>query len=401
MAKRQARVSKPSQVLRGSGMLWPTGRASLHGMTLPPLAGYTVGVTADRRRDELAGLLSRRGARVVHGPSLATEYLHDDATLRAATADLICRPPQAVVAVTGIGIRAWFQAAETWGSGDDLRMALASARILARGPKAAAAISAAGLTVTRQAQNEQLDEISAALLEEGVAGERVAVQLHGDDGLDLCATLRDAGADVVEVPVYRWRPPADPAPALRLVDAACDRRLDAVVFTSAPAVRGLFALAATAGTEETLRAAFRGDLVAACVGPVCAAAAREEGVEAPVWPAVGRLGTLVRALSDHLAGRRREFMLTGVPVTLQGSLAVVDGETVELPARERAVLAALAGEPGAIVARDVLLQQVWGSDATDPHILETTVARLRRRLGAAGRGIVSCRGRGYRLDPGS
>jgi Uroporphyrinogen-III synthase HemD. len=96
-------------------------------MTLPPLAGYTVGVTADRRREELAGLLSRRGARVVHGPSLATEYLHDDATLRAATADLIRRPPHVVVAVTGIGIRAWFQAADTWGSADDLRVALAPA----------------------------------------------------------------------------------------------------------------------------------------------------------------------------------------------------------------------------------------------------------------------------------
>jgi uroporphyrinogen-III synthase len=369
-------------------------------MTLPPLAGYRVGVTADRRREELAGLLSRRGARVVHGPTLATEYHHDDATVRAATADLIRRPPQVVVVATGVGIRAWFQAAGTWGSADDLRVALASARIMARGPKAAAATGAAGLTVTRQAQTEQLGEIAATLLEEGVAGERVAVQLHGDDGLDLCAALRDAGAEVVEVPVYRWQPPADPAPALRLVDAACRRRLDAVVFTSAPAVRGLFSLAATAGAEEALRAAFRGDLVAACVGPVCAKAAREEGVAAPVAPAVGRLGLLVRALCDHLAGRTREFMLAGVPVTLQGSVAVVGGETLELPARQRALLEALAVEPGTPVPRDVLLHRVWGSPAPHPHTVDTTVARLRHRLGAAGRGIVTCCPRGYRLEPG-
>ncbi|MGH8991498.1 MAG: uroporphyrinogen-III synthase [Acidimicrobiia bacterium] len=311
--------------------------------TLPPLAGYTVGVTADRRREELADLLTRRGAAVVHGPTLSTEYLHDDATLRAATADLISRPPHVVVAVTGIGMRAWFGAADTWRSGDDLRAALASAgRILARGPKAAGAVGAAGLTVTRQAKNERLDELTAALLEEGVAGQRVVVQLHGDAGLELCAVLRDAGADVIEVPVYRWRPPADPAPALRLVAAACDGRLDAVVFTSAPAVRGLFALAATVGVEEKLRAAFRGDLVAACVGPVCAGAARAEGVEPPVTPAVGRLGLLVRALSDHLAARRRELMVDGVPVILQGSLVVVDGETVEVSAAERAMYEELA-----------------------------------------------------------
>jgi uroporphyrinogen-III synthase len=109
---------------------------------------------------------------------------------------------------------------------------------------------------------------------------------------------------------------------------------------------------------------------------------------------------LVRALSDHLAERRREFLLAGVPVTLQGSLAVVDGEPVELPPRERAVLGALAVEPGRLVARGVLLQRVWGSAATDSHRLEATVARLRGRLGTPGRGIVSLPRRGYRLDIG-
>ena len=257
-----------------------------------------------------------------------------------------------------------------------------------------------GLTVAYQAPNEQLYEIRARLLGEGVAGERVAVQLHGDDGLDLCAALRDAGAEVIEVPVYRWQPPADAAPALRLVDAACHRGLDAVVFTSAPAVRGLFSLAATTGSEEALRAAFNADLVAACVGPVCAKAARDVGVAAPVAPAVGRLGTLVRALSDHMAPRCREFTLAGVSVTLQGSVAVVDGATLALPARERGVLEVLAAAPGTAVSREVLLHQVWGPAAADPHTLETTVGRLRRRLGAAGAGIRSCRSRGYRLDPG-
>jgi uroporphyrinogen-III synthase len=35
-----------------------------------PLAGFTVGVTAARRREELSALLERRGARVVHAPAI-------------------------------------------------------------------------------------------------------------------------------------------------------------------------------------------------------------------------------------------------------------------------------------------------------------------------------------------
>jgi len=52
---------------------------------VPPLAGFTVGVTAARRADELGALLERRGATVVHGPAIRIVPLPDDAELRAAT----------------------------------------------------------------------------------------------------------------------------------------------------------------------------------------------------------------------------------------------------------------------------------------------------------------------------
>ncbi|MGH9000736.1 MAG: uroporphyrinogen-III synthase, partial [Acidimicrobiia bacterium] len=216
-------------------------------MSLPPLAGFSVGITADRRRDELAGLLTRRGARVVFGPSLATEYLHDDAGLRDVTESLVADPPAYLVGNTGIGVRAWIGAAETWGITEALVGALSSAVTLARGPKAAAALANAGLDVAVKSSSEQLDELAQWLLARGVSGARVAVQLHGDEGLDLCRRLREAGAGVVEIPVYRWLLPADIGPARRLVDAACDGRLDAVTFTSAPAVRNLLRIADEAG----------------------------------------------------------------------------------------------------------------------------------------------------------
>ena len=41
-------------------------------MALASLEGFTVGITADRRWEEQAALLERRGARVVHGPAIRT-----------------------------------------------------------------------------------------------------------------------------------------------------------------------------------------------------------------------------------------------------------------------------------------------------------------------------------------
>ena len=365
-----------------------------------PLDGFVVGVTADRRASEQAELLRRRGAEVVLGPSIETAYLGDDDTLRATTMLLIEDPPRYLAATTGIGMRAWFEAAQAWGLGDALLGALRGTRVVARGPKAAGAVQAAGLAVWRRAANEQMDQVLDHLLGEPLAGARVAVQLYGTPAPGIAARLSGAGAVVVEVPVYRWRTPEDPAPALRLAHAAIDGRVHAVTFTAAPAVANLFALAAGAGIAGALRNAFnRNAVVAACVGPVCARGASAAGILGPLFPPVGRLGLLVRALCERLAGERRTIAMGGVDVVLQGLVAVVGESRVRLNGRERALLDALASRPGTVVSRPALVREMWPSNGADPHAVEVAIARLRPRLGPAGAALVAVPGRGYRLEP--
>ena len=337
---------------------------------------------------------------VVHGPSIQTAYLSFDEALRAATVTLIEGPPRYLAATTGIGIRAWFEAAQTWGLGDALTDALARTLIVARGPKAAAAVQAAGLHVWRTAANEQMDQVLAHLLGEPLEGRRVAVQLYGMPAPELTSGLAAAGAEVLEVPVYEWRTPDDPVPAFRLAQAAIVGRVHAVTFTAAPAVTNLFSLAAGAGVDEQLRAAFnRRGVVAACVGPVCARGATDAGIADPLVPTVGRLGLLVRALCDRLVAERRTVAMAGVDVVLQGLVAVVGEERVRLNSRERALLDTLAARPGTVVSRPALVRQVWSSTGADPHAVEVAIARLRPRLGPAGAALVAVPGRGYRLDP--
>src|SRR3954471_8553988 len=88
------------------------------------LAADAVGVTADGRRDELAALLERRGARVVLAPALRIVPIADDAELLANTVALVEKPPSIVFASTGIGMRGWLEAAEGWGVAEPLRAAL-------------------------------------------------------------------------------------------------------------------------------------------------------------------------------------------------------------------------------------------------------------------------------------
>ena len=84
------------------------------------LTGWVVGVTADRRHEEQIELLRRRGARVMHAPTLRTRPLGPDDELGEAIEAVIEQRPDVIVLSTGIGVRGWLEAAEALGRADEL-----------------------------------------------------------------------------------------------------------------------------------------------------------------------------------------------------------------------------------------------------------------------------------------
>jgi uroporphyrinogen-III synthase len=340
-------------------------------VSVPPLAGFTVAVTADRRREELAAMLERRGARVVQAPAVRIVPLPDDATCLEATKHCLDGELHIVVATTGVGFRGWLSAADGWGLSQPLLRRLAAARIIARGPKARGAVRAAGLTETWSPESESAAEVLEHLLARGVAGARIAVQLHGDPQPDLVTGLRRAGAEVITVPVYRWAPPADPEPLRRLVDQIAARQIDAVTFTSAPAVESLL----RHDPDGAVAQALRDEVLAACVGPVCAQPLHRIGVPT-VQPARGRLGAMVRTVVAELSARRAPTLrVAGHTLTVRGHAVVLDGELVQPAPAPMAVLRELARRPGKVLARAELLRTL--PRGSDGHAVEMAVARLR------------------------
>jgi uroporphyrinogen-III synthase len=352
------------------------------------LRGFTIGITGDRRAQEQAEMLARRGARVVHGPTMSTTMLGDlDATI-AATEAVIAGCADIVVLTTGIGVRSWFAAAESAGRDEELRESIARAPIVARGPKAEQAALAAGLTVSWRAASETSDEIVQRLAADGLAGKRVVVQRDGGAAL-LAEHLAERGAaEVVDVPVYRWTLPDDHGPARRLLDAVVRRQVDAVTFTCQYAVHNAFELAAD---EGELAGAFASEVLAVAVGPVTAAALRSRGVAGVIEPPRSRIGSMVRALTAALVERRMLLTHGGHEVWWQGdTLAFDNGQAVELTSGERRLLEVLLDRAPAVVPRSQLVDA-----GANGHAAEAAVARLRAKLGPLGHGIRTVRRRGY------
>ncbi|MBX9366969.1 uroporphyrinogen-III synthase [Streptomyces massasporeus] len=363
-----------------------------------PLAGFTVGVTAARRADELGALLQRRGAAVLHAPALRIVPLADDSELLAATKEIIEQVPDIVVATTAIGFRGWVEAADGWGLGEELLSRLGGVRIMARGPKVKGAVRAAGLTEEWSPSSESMAEVLDRLLEEGVDGLRIAIQLHGEPLPGFVEALRAGGAEVLGVPVYRWMPPEDITPVDRLLDATVGRSLDALTFTSAPAAASLLSRATERGLLDEVLAALSHDVLPTCVGPVTALPLQSRGIDT-IQPERFRLGPLVQLLCQELPARARTFPVAGHRVEIRGHAVLVDGALKPVPPAGMSLLRALSHRPGWVVARADLLRALPGS-GRDEHAVETAMARLRTALGTP-KLIQTVVKRGYRLalDP--
>ncbi|CAN5653195.1 hypothetical protein BH20ACT2_BH20ACT2_15820 [soil metagenome] len=263
------------------------------------LAGRTIGVTADRRAAEQIAALERRGAGVIHGPTMRTVDLTADGALRAATDALIDRPPDWLVVTTGMGLRLWLEAADGWGVRPSLLGVLEQSRIVARGAKSASAARQAGLTVSWRAPGESMVEVVRHVQDQATSGARLALQLFDPDDHPASVALAAVG-DVVEVPVYRWLLPVDRGPAEALIAAAVAGEVDAVTFTSQPAVRNLFRIAEGAGAGDQLRDALDRRVLAVCIGPVCAEALHDAGITNTRWPEPFRLVPMVDLVADLL-----------------------------------------------------------------------------------------------------
>lgn len=390
------------------------GAADGDASPIPPLAGFTVGVAAARHHEGLIAMLEQRGARVVHAPAIRPSPPGDDAELLQATWALLSGAADVLVVTAASGFRGWLDTADGWGLRERLLERLRGMHLVAHGPKARGALRSAGLSETWSPATEPTGELVRRMIEDGPAGRRVFVQRSAEPlPPGFAAALRAAGAEVTEVTVYGETRRADSTALRRLVGQTVAGTVDALAFTSRPAVTTTLAVAGAHDMEEALVGALRTKAVAACAGPATAAPLERRGVPT-VQPDGARLGALVRALVDAVPERRaRRLVARGHTLELRGHAVVLDGTFLHVAPAPMAVLRGLARRPGHVFSRAELYRVLPGRTApgagsgagpvraaADEHAVEMAIARLRRRLGRPDL-IETVVKRGYRLacDP--
>jgi DNA-binding response OmpR family regulator len=102
-------------------------------------------------------------------------------------------------------------------------------------------------------------------------------------------------------------------------------------------------------------------------------------------------------LREHGTPERTVLEAGDVVLDLRTRRASVDGDSIELSAREFTMLEVFLRHPGQVLSREQLLSHVWGYDH-DPgsNVVDVYVGYLRRKLGKER--ILTVRGMGYALQ---
>jgi uroporphyrinogen-III synthase len=373
-----------------------------NAMRVDQLAGFRIGVTSDRRAGDLIAALERRGAQVLHAPALRIAPQADDEHLIRETRAVITAEPEVVMISTGYGMQRWFEVADAAGLGAQLTAVLDRAVIMARGPKAVGAVRAAGLEDARASEHVTTASMVDELIETRRTGSPVAIQLHGYTDEVQLERLRRVSSQVLTVAPYRWVRPAGADRLPRLIDAVCERQLDAVTFASAPGAAATLETATALGRLPDFLEALTTDVVPAAVGPLTAAPLREVGLT-PVVPDRYRLGALTRLVCDTLCAHRvQRFRSTAVAadehepveIEIRGRAVTIGERPVVLGPNALALFKTLAATTR-VVTRAELQRSLPGH--ADEHALEVAMSRLRRSLGVPGL-ISTVVKRGYRLN---
>jgi two-component system OmpR family response regulator len=108
----------------------------------------------------------------------------------------------------------------------------------------------------------------------------------------------------------------------------------------------------------------------------------------------------VRSLLRRQAGLRSATVTVG-PVTLDLTTRQfsAQGQELDLPPRERALLELLLTRAGRVVAKEAIVQSLTSlDDMLSDNAIEQYISRLRRRLAPYGLGLRTVRGIGYLLE---
>jgi uroporphyrinogen-III synthase len=240
--------------------------------------GLTVAAFESRMAAEMTRLIERHGGKPLVAPALREIPLEDNSVALQFGEQLLTEGLDVLVLLTGAGTTTLFEILHSRHAKDTIKNALEKTVLIARGPKPVAALKALGFqpTLTVPEPNTWVDVVSTLDAHRPVKGLRVAVQEYGLPNRDLVEALKQRGATVVSVPVYRWALPEDTAPLKQVIKQILAGQVQVMLVTNAAQIDHVMLVVEQEGKTAEFKTICR-KLVIASIGPTASERIRSHG----------------------------------------------------------------------------------------------------------------------------
>jgi uroporphyrinogen-III synthase len=261
--------------------------------------GLTVAAFESRMAAEMTRLIERHGGKPLVAPALREIPLEDNSAALQFGELLLTEGLDVLVLLTGAGTTTLFEILHSRHAKDTIKNALKETVLIARGPKPVAALKALGFqpTLTVPEPDTWMDVVSTLDAHRPVKGLRVAVQEYGVPNRDLVEALKQRGANVVSVPVYRWALPEDTAPLKQVIKQILAGQVQVMLVTNAAQIDHVMLVVEQEGTTTQFKTICR-QLVIASIGPTASERIRSHGLTVDFEPSHGKMGILVKECSE-------------------------------------------------------------------------------------------------------
>ncbi len=292
--------------------------------------GLRVTAFESRRASEIEKLILYHGGVPRVAPSMREVPLSESKEAVKFAEELFDGKFDIVILMTGVGTRSLAEAVSTKYPVERFIKALRETAIIARGPKPVAALREMGLKpdITVPEPNTWRDVLSTLDEELDPAGKNIAVQEYGISNDEFLKGLRERGALVTAVPVYKWDLPEDTDPLRKAMRSITEHNEDISLFTSSQQIYHLFKVASEEGLTDQLKEGFK-DVVIGSIGPTTTETLTRFGLSADYEPDSPKMGNLIREMArsgNELLRKKRTAHVNGVDTSMWHRVEMVWSE---------------------------------------------------------------------------
>ena len=270
--------------------------------TIRGFGGGKVAAFESRMGTEMEKFIIRHGGTPLVAPSMQEIPLENNTKALEFGEELLADRIDWVICLTGVGTKTLLEVMRTKWDMVQIGQALGRCAIVARGPKSVMALKEVGLipSVLVPEPNTWEDLIRAIdeFQPKGLTGLTVAVQEYGVTNLELITALKNRGAKVCQVPVYRWALPDQVEPLQQVLSAIIRGQVPVALFTNAAQVDHVMTVLTQGQQVDPFRQAMSHMMVGS-IGKITTDRLKHHGFSVDLEPSHPKMGILVKEASQQ------------------------------------------------------------------------------------------------------